>query len=110
MPSAAHAVEVETALFAAGAEAAERVRNQVKAGHRLPFEVIALEWDNSRARQAAVLSWPHCALKRLYTPIGVLFRKFPPRSSDAGTAAEWRRPPRGSSPSAPRSPHATRTS
>jgi hypothetical protein len=78
MPPAARALEVEAALFAAGAEAAERVRDQVKAGHRLPCEVIALEWDDSHARQATVLSWPHWALKHLYTPIGVLFGKFSP--------------------------------
>lgn len=76
VPAHAERSEVEAALFTAGLEAAERVRSRTAGSSRLACEVVAVQWQDTRARQNAVLDWPHWALKHLGAPAGVMCGKF----------------------------------
>lgn len=77
----APAADVECALFGLGAWAAERTRERIATGDRWACEVVAVQWRGSNpARPAAVLDWPHWALKHAFTPVGVLTGKFTARA------------------------------
>lgn len=86
-PAGAGSAEVEAVLFAAGLEAAERVRSRAAAGNRLACEVVAVHWRDSHARQQTILGWPHWALKHLTVPAGVMCGKFTPSAQPGGAVA-----------------------
>lgn len=77
--------DVEAVLFAAGVRSAELVRGRAATGRRLACEVTAVDWPGSAGQsRAAVLDWPHWALKHLYAQAGIMVGKFGPGLPDRG--------------------------
>jgi hypothetical protein len=71
--AAGPAPKVEEAVFHAGVRLAEEVRSL--AGR--PRGALTCENIAVLGVGREVLAWPHWALKNLYTPVGVMFGKFP---------------------------------
>ncbi|MBZ4318931.1 DUF6875 domain-containing protein [Streptomyces huiliensis] len=71
--AAGDAADVEAAVFEAGVLSAEWLRTQAdRRQATLMCENIVVSGVGRE-----LLAWPHWALKNLYTPVGVMFGKFP---------------------------------